>query len=162
MPSTLRLHLHATKSWHWQWWRIFFWDAPFPYSWTSCSTIGYNRFHNRTHVDPVLFWNSVFSSSGWRILTSNPQSCDRISGSYPMSHPIKQITDTRVEIDIYNWELDDQRLTGTVLRIEDNWWFWPPQNPIPFAKKRMRFGFPAQSCSLQSQEMRFVFLLGIR
>ena len=29
-----------------------------------------------------------------------PKVGDRISGSYPMSHPIKQITDTRAEIDL--------------------------------------------------------------
>ncbi|MFR5027079.1 MAG: hypothetical protein ACLTC3_13545 [Evtepia gabavorous] len=52
-----------------------------------------------------------------------------------MSHPIKQITDTRVEIDIYNWELDDQRLTGTVLRIEDNWVVLTPAESDPLRKK---------------------------
>ena len=64
-----------------------------------------------------------------------PKVGDRISGSYPMSHPIKQITDTRVEIDIYNWELDDQRLTGTVLRIEDNWVVLTPAESDPLRKK---------------------------
>lgn len=50
-----------------------------------------------------------------------PKVGDQVHGSYSMSRPVRQVTDTRTEIQIYGWGLPRYELRGTVCAIEDGW-----------------------------------------